>query len=75
MMRSRVDLPPPLGPSSAISSPVGMLREMSSQGDEVAELLADAVDLDAHDCFSLGRMIVTITMQATDTSASRKAVA
>ena len=31
MMRSRVDLPPPLGPSSAVSWPVGMLTVTSSR--------------------------------------------
>ena len=31
MMRSSVDLPPPLGPSSAVSCPVGMLTDTSSR--------------------------------------------
>src|SRR5690349_14106827 len=30
MIRRRVDLPPPLGPRRAVSSPVGMLTETSS---------------------------------------------
>ena len=45
------------------------------EGDEVAEALADARDLDAHLRFSFGRMSETITMQLTATSASRNAVA
>ena len=75
MMRSSVDLPPPLGPSSAVSCPVGMLTDHVVEGDEVAEALADVVDLDAQRDSSFGRMIDTTTMQATDTSASRNAVA
>ena len=31
MIRSSVDLPPPLGPSSAVSRPVGMLTDTSSR--------------------------------------------
>src|SRR3954453_7084734 len=31
MVRSSVDLPPPLGPSRAVSCPLGMLRLMSSR--------------------------------------------
>ena len=46
------------------------------QGDEVAEPLVDVLYLDTHlSGFSLGRMIDTITMKATETMASRKAVA
>ena len=41
MMRSSVDLPPPLGPSSAVSCPVGMVDRHVVEGDEVAEALAD----------------------------------
>ena len=41
MIRSSVDLPPPLGPSSAVSEPVGMSTETSFKRDEVAELLDD----------------------------------
>ena len=43
--------------------------------DEVAEALADVRDLDAQREPSLGRMKDTTTMQATETRASRKAVA
>jgi hypothetical protein len=46
--------------------------------DEIAEALRHARDLDAHVRFSLsvrGRMTDTTTMQATDTRASRNAVA
>ena len=35
MMRSSVDLPPPLGPSRAVSCPVGMLTLMSSRAVKV----------------------------------------
>ena len=43
MIRSSVDLPPPLGPSSAVSCPVGMDDRHVVEGDEVAEPLADSV--------------------------------
>ena len=49
MIRSSVDLPPPLGPSSAVSCPVGQRDGDVVEGDEVAELLGDAGDVDAHD--------------------------
>ena len=41
MIRSSVDLPPPLGPSSAVSCPVGMVDGDVVEGDEVAEPLVD----------------------------------
>ena len=48
MMRSRVDLPPPLGPSSAVSEPVGHLEGDVVERDGVAEALGDRLDVDAH---------------------------
>ena len=76
MMRSSVDLPPPLGPEQRGELPGGDADGHVVEGDEVAEALADVGDLDAHRTrSSLGRMIETTTMQATDTRASRKAVA
>ena len=42
MIRSSVDLPPPLGPSRAVSCPVGMRHVDVVEGDEVAEALVDA---------------------------------
>ncbi len=76
MMRSSVDLPPPLGPSRAVSCPVGMLTVTSSRATKSPKRLLTWRDLDAHDCVvSFGRMNDTTTMQATDTRASRKAVA
>jgi hypothetical protein len=48
MMRSTVDLPPPLGPSSAVSEPGGHLEGDVVEGDCVAEALRDRLDFDAH---------------------------
>ena len=48
MMRSSVDLPPPLGPSRAVSWPVGIDSDDVVEGDEVAEALGDVADVDAH---------------------------
>ena len=42
MMRSSVDLPPPLGPSSAVSEPVGHLERDVVERHGVAEALRDA---------------------------------
>ena len=42
MARSSVDLPEPLGPSSAVSEPTGSSRSTSSQGGEVAVVLVGA---------------------------------
>ena len=77
MMRSSVDLPPPLGPSSAVSWPVGMLTDTSSSATKSPNRLPTSCDLDAHriSVSSFGRMNDTTTMQATATSASRNAVA
>ena len=55
MMRSSVDLPPPLGPSKAVSEPVGMSTETLSKRDEIAEPLDDVVGADAHQLCSFGR--------------------
>ena len=46
MIRSRLDLPEPLGPSSAVSEPPGTSSETSSSADEVAEALGDLADGD-----------------------------
>ena len=54
-MRSRVDLPPPLGPSSAVSWPVGMLDRRRRRGRRSRRTLGDAGDLDAHRAPPLGR--------------------
>ena len=43
MIRSSVDLPEPLGPSSAVSEPVSTSTETSSSA-EVAEALRDVAD-------------------------------
>ena len=48
MIRSSVDLPEPLGPSSAVSEPSGTSSETSSSAREVAEALGDCVDVDPH---------------------------
>ena len=39
MTRSSVDLPPPLGPSSAVSEPDGMSTETSSRAAKSPKLL------------------------------------
>ena len=46
MTRSSVDLPEPLGPSSAVSEPSGDLERDVVEGGEVAEALRDVVDGD-----------------------------
>ena len=46
--RSSVDLPLPLGPSSAVSDAVRHLDRDVVERDEVAEALVDVLDLDAH---------------------------
>ena len=46
MIRSSVDLPEPLGPSSAVSDPVGHLERHVAERLEVAEPLGDALDGD-----------------------------
>jgi hypothetical protein len=72
MMRSSVDLPPPLGPSRAVSWPVGMVTSTSSSATKSPNLLFRPLTSQG---WFLGRMMATTTMQATDTIASRKAVA
>ena len=76
MIRSRVDLPPPLGPSSAVSWPVGMLTDTSSRATKSPKRLVDVADLDAHELLLetgwdvSGRRNDTMTMHTTDTAAS-----
>ena len=48
MIRSSVDLPLPLGPSSAISAPSPTVTETSSSAANVAEVLADVARFDRH---------------------------
>ena len=48
MMRSRVDLPEPDGPSSAVSEPLSTSSETSSSAWKLAEPLRDVADLDRH---------------------------
>ena len=55
MTRSSVDLPPPLGPSRAVSEPGRDLDRDVVEGDEVAERLVDVRGPDAHRVSSLGR--------------------
>ena len=43
MIRSSVDLPPPLGPSSAVSCPVGSETETSSRATKSPNLLLTPV--------------------------------
>ena len=48
MMRSSVDLPPPLGPRRAVSEPLGHLERHVVERHGVAEALRDGLDGDAH---------------------------
>ena len=56
MIRSSVDLPLPLGPSSAVSAPSPTVIETSSSAVKVAEALAHVVNLDRHQTASLPRV-------------------
>ena len=69
MIRSSVDLPEPLGPSSAVSEPSGTSSETSSSGDEVAEALGDVADGD-HALSLLGLTTVIASSVASAISAS-----
>ncbi len=77
MMRSRVDLPPPQGPSRAVSWPVGMVTLTSSSATKSPKLLVQARTsmLMGFVSFSgaqvceparLGRRMATTMMQETD---------
>ena len=48
MTRRSVDLPLPLGPSSAVSEPPGNVERDVVERDEVAEALGDVADRDSH---------------------------
>ena len=72
MMRSSVDLPPPLGPEQGGELPGRDADADVVERDEVAEALADVGHLDAQREPSLGRMNDTITMQATDTEGQQE---
>ena len=48
MMRSSVDLPEPLGPSSAVSDAALDVERDVVEGDEVAEALGDVAHEDGH---------------------------
>ena len=65
MMRSSVDLPPPLGPSSAVSWPLATEQVDVLERDEVAEPLGDAGRFDAHDERSFLRRIDTVAIART----------
>ena len=52
MIRSSVDLPQPLGPSSAVSEPVVDLERDVVERGEVAEALGDVTDDDRHQAVS-----------------------
>ena len=53
MIRSSVDLPEPLGPSSAVSAALGDVERDVVERGEVAELLGDPLRLDPHRAFFL----------------------
>ncbi len=72
--RSSVDLPLPLGPSSAVSEPAEYLHRHVVESLEVAEALHDAARLD-HCVSSLGlsvviRISVVIAINASTTAAA-----
>ena len=64
MMRSNVDLPPPLGPSNAVSEPAGDVDRDVVQRDEIAETLGDVLGADSHQLCSFGRRtLITIKIK------------
>ena len=72
MTRSSVDLPLPLGPSSAVSEPASTETETSSQRGEVSEPLRDPFDDDRHyEVPSLGLKTLIRTSVPMARSASR----
>ncbi len=70
MIRSSVDLPEPLGPSSAVSEPSGTSSETFVERREVAELLAHAVYRD-HAVVSRLRSRVVMSRRVTSANAMR----
>ena len=71
MMRSSVDLPQPLGPSSAVSEPLGTSSETSSSATKSPKRFEIRVDDDGHQAASsLGRIRVSATSTSTAMRAS-----
>ena len=75
MIRSRVDLPPPDGPSRAVSWPFGMVTETSSSATKSPKRLVTPETSMLMRVDSLGRRSETTTMQSTATNASTNDVA
>jgi hypothetical protein len=75
MIRSRVDLPPPEGPSRAVSCPVGMVTLTSSRATKSPNFLLTPEMSMLIYLLSLGLRTETTIRQATLTKASRNEVA
>ncbi len=76
MIRSSVDLPEPLGPSSAVSDPFGHLQAHIVEGGEVTEALGDVLYVDPHfDSFLLAPRRVMPSSTISDMTASSVAAA
>ncbi len=76
MIRSSVDLPEPLGPSSAVSEPSGTSSVTSSSAVKSPKRLDDGLDVDSHraSCL-LGASTVIATSTISDITASSVAAA
>ena len=70
MIRSRVDLPEPLGPEQRGERALGHLERDVAEGGEVAELLAHAVYRD-HAVLSRLRSRVVMSRRVTSANAMR----
>ena len=76
MIRSSVDLPEPLGPSSAVSEPSGTSSVTSSSATNVAERLEMCLDVDSHQAsFFWGASRVIAISTISDITASSVAAA
>ncbi len=75
MIRSSVDLPPPLGPSSAVNAPRAHGEVDVVERDEVAEALADAPYFDPHQLSFRRRIQAETRMAANATSMSTSVIA
>ena len=75
MTRSRVDLPPPLGPSSAVSEPLGISTETSVSAAKSPKFLFTSRTMMLMTCSSFGRRAWLISRARTAVSTSRTAQA
>ena len=72
MIRSSVDLPEPLGPSSAVSDPSGTSSDTSSSAVKSPNRLEIAVDFDPHRASSLldPNIVISSSTPSTCTASS-----